>query len=90
MNKCRCGTVISVHMSSCHHCKEEAMIRNKLNQDLHFRKEKYMPINCPECGHINQVDGEVLPDFPRDDAKIECVKCGHEFKIGWYAVLEIR
>ena len=49
-----------------------------------------MNIECPECGFDNDVDGEDLPKFACDDEFFECKKCEHEFKIGWYAEVELR
>lgn len=49
-----------------------------------------MDIDCPECGHNNEVDGEDLPLRACDDTYIECEECDEPFKIGWYATIELR
>jgi len=49
-----------------------------------------LSIKCPKCGFLNKDLGEVLPDTACEDAVIWCEHCGHEFKIGWYAVIELR
>jgi len=49
-----------------------------------------MNINCPECGHNNEVDGEDLPSHSCDSEEFECSNCEYVFDIGWYAVVELR
>lgn len=49
-----------------------------------------MYINCPECEHKNEVDGDDLPDCACDDKDFECSNCEHVFNIGWYATVELR
>lgn len=49
-----------------------------------------MDINCPECNHENEVDGDDLPIHACDSEDFECSNCEHVFSIGWYATVELR
>jgi len=49
-----------------------------------------MNIDCPDCGKNNEIEGDDLPDRVCDDAYYTCKYCEHEFKIGWYAEVELR
>lgn len=49
-----------------------------------------MDVKCPFCGNENTDLGELMPDRACDNIDYECVFCGHEFKIGWVAEVEVR
>lgn len=49
-----------------------------------------MHIDCPECEHKNEVDGDDLPSHACDSEDFECGNCEHVFSIGWYATVELR
>ena len=49
-----------------------------------------MEIDCPECDEANDLDSDDLPDAVYMSVKYECKHCEHEFKIGWYATVELR
>ena len=49
-----------------------------------------MEIDCPACHRPADLDGEDLPSRACDSKDFECPECGHEFKIGWHAVPEVR
>jgi len=49
-----------------------------------------MIIECPNCGKDVNVSSEDLPDRACDNIVVLCFACECEFKIGWYAELEVR
>jgi hypothetical protein len=49
-----------------------------------------MNIDCPHCGKNNEIDGDDLSPHCSEDEGYECKYCEHEFKIGWYAEVELR
>jgi len=45
---------------------------------------------CPKCKKETEIEGEQLPDCACEDEEWECLECGYETKIGWYATVEER
>ena len=45
---------------------------------------------CPECGEVWDITGDDLPERACDDQEWECLQCGYQTKIGWYATVEER
>ena len=49
-----------------------------------------MELECPECNKLLDISTEDLPECCCDSTDHICPHCDHEFKLGWYAELEIR
>ena len=49
-----------------------------------------MKIECPNCEKDVDVRSEDLPDCACDDITVMCFACECEFRVGWYAELEVR